>query len=265
MKNISLLFLVIAVITGCTTTQPALSIADTASLESFPVKGRQGLLINQQLSFGDYQTSRVKRSWTRGGNTRIGIPMGNVYDIKYPDLISMEYINRDQAFYFQIQDVHGNHSDVYSVSQFASKDLRIGDNPNSIINILEDIFGMNDFSADLFYLQLFLNDENRPWQLILDNHAAQMFADRYRGVFALDQENFYTLEPITKVMGKNGPKDLVMGSIGYEILNRKNEPVAAVSLVNGGNVYFNTSDTKERFLLANLCAALLLQEDIAEN
>lgn len=58
---------------------------------------------------------------------------------------------------------------------------------------------------------------------------------------------------------------MLVGSIGYEILSRQNELIAAVSLVDGGNVYLNTKDPRERFLMANLCAALLLQENIADN
>jgi len=36
--------------------------------ESIPyeVKGKNGWLINQKLSFGEYKTGEVKRSWTKG-------------------------------------------------------------------------------------------------------------------------------------------------------------------------------------------------------
>ncbi|GAB2777096.1 hypothetical protein GCM10010465_24750 [Actinomadura fibrosa] len=241
--------------------EPALSVPQTTS---FPVKGRQGLMINQKLSFGDYKTSRVKRSWTRGRNTRIDVLSGQAADPAYPNLVSLNYNNRDQSYHFQMTDFFGNVSDIYAASGFFSKDLQIGDNPNSIINILEDLFSGINFSSNVFYLQVFLNEQERPWQLVLDNDAAQFFAKEYTGLFAIDKYNYYTLKPITRVQGKKGPEDLIMGSVGYEIFNNKEESVAAVSLVDNGTVYLHTKDPDERFLMSNLCAALLLQEEISE-
>lgn len=263
MKKLLLLSLVLASF-SCKTMQPALSISESDLLESHPVKGRQGLLINQRLKFGEYETSRVKRSWTRGGNTRLNYPFGTIADPTYPNLISMDYVARNQAYYFQMSDAYGNISDVYGISDYKSQDLQIGDNPNSIINILQDIFGKTDYAENLFYLQFYLNDERRPWQLLLDNHAAAFFIKEYQGVFALNEKTYFTLKPITKVMGKKGPEEVWAGNMGFEIFNSSDESVAAVSLVDGGNVYFHTKDPKERFIVANLSAALLLQQDVTE-
>ena len=44
----------------------------------------------------------------------------------------------------------------------------------------------------------------------------------------------------------------------------KGVTVAAVSLVDNGMVFIGHTDAAERFLLANACAALLLQEAIDE-
>ena len=253
-------FSIAILLIACTPIKPALSVTET---NAFPVKGRQGLLIKQKLSFGDYQTSPVKRSWTRSGNTRIDLISGQVADPSYPNLISKDYSGSDQKFYFNIIDFFGNAADVYAVSEFHAEDLQIGDNPNSVINILEDIFGGSDFSEDLFYLQIFLNDEAKPWQLVLDNQAAQVFADEYTGFLALDENEFYALEPITHYEGKNGAQRMAAGSIGYEIFNREGNSVAAVSLEDNGVVYLHTKDPSERLLLSALCSALLLQQDIA--
>ncbi len=263
MKATMYLALAFACVLSCSPLQPALSLNETSKLESYPVKGRQGLLINQKLSFAEYQTSKVKRSWTKGGNTRIEEPWiaPGVY---FPDLISLNYADRQQSFYFQMEDAHGNFSDVYGNSDFESADLQLGSNPNSIVNIMEDIFSGVDYSSNVFYLQLFINEEQQPWQLVLDNQAAQVQAKQYTGLFAFDRDLYYTLRPITKVQSKKGPKPILMGSIGFEIFNNREETVAAVSLIDGGYVYLNTSNPKERFLLANLVSALLLQQDVSE-
>lgn len=259
MKN-SFFLLLCLLLVSCSPMKPALSVAETSA---FPVKGRQGLLIRQKISFSDYETSVVKRSWTRSGNTRVDLISGQVHDPSYPNLIAMDYADSDQSYYFNIQDFFGNIADVYAVSAFHSRDLQIGDNPNSVVNIIEDIFGGSGYSENLFYLQIFLNNETAPWQLILDNDAVQFLADEYTGFFALDADNYYTLQPLTQVSGKNGPRE-IFGSIGYEIFDKRGISVAAVSLVDRGEVYFHTKDPSERFLLSGLCAALLLQEDISE-
>lgn len=245
---------------ACTPLKPALSVTET---NAYPVKGRQGFLIRQKLAFGDYETSPVKRSWTRSGNTRIDLISGQPADPSYPNLLAKDYADSEQSFYFNITDFFGNAADVYAISEFHSEDLRIGDNSNSVVNILEDIFGSSDFSEDLFYLQIFINEEVRPWQLILDNQAAQVFADDYTGFLAKNADEFYALEPITHYEGKNGAERIAAGSIGYEIFNKEGNSVAAVSLVDKGEVYLHTKDPSERLLLSALCAALLLQQDIA--
>lgn len=265
MRSILLLSFAMLLLSGCNTMEPVLSVSESDELQTLAVKGRQGLMINQKLEFGEYKTGKVTRSWTRGGNTRLDLPFGTVSDPNYPNLISMDYVHRNQAYYFQLSDDRGNISDVYGTSFYNARDRQIGDNPNSIINILEDIFGKADYAENLYYLQLYINDERRPWQLLLDNHAAVAFANKYQGVFALDEKAYFTLKPLTKVFGKKGPKEVWSSeSMGFEIFNSSNESVGAVSLVDNGKVYLHTRDPKERFILANLSAALLLQQNIAE-
>lgn len=237
--------------------QPALSNSGKAEVQGLEVKGRQGLLINQKLSFGEFQTSKVRRSWTRGREGSFGVPVG----AGGRDVLSYETIEKAQSFSFQMEDLNGNRSIVNALSEFAAEELQLNKN---IGGLVEDLFGVTLTGNNIFYLQLFINNELQPWELILNNEAAQVAAKEYKGLFAASEDLYYVLKPITKVEGKKGPTNLLMGSIGYEIFNKNEEPVAAVSLVDGGQVFFQTSDPSERFLLANLCAALLLQENIGE-
>lgn len=52
------------------------------------------------------------------------------------------------------------------------------------------------------------------------------------------------------------------GSAGFEIRNQDEAPVAAVSLIDKGVVYLKELTDREKTLLANACAALLLQEQL---
>lgn len=244
----------------CTTPKMAVSETGWENKQTFKVKGRQGILIKQKLSFGSYATNTVKRSWTKGNSSRTGI--GTVVNAAYQNIISVEYINKKQTIRFSLTDDKQQQSDVYCASKFAARDLQIGNRPNSIINIAEDLLGVTSQSTSFYYAQIYTDDKAGPWQLLLDNQAAQARAKSYQGVLALDKENYYTIKPVYKMETKKGNQPILGGSIGFEIFNPQQQPVAAVSLIDNGMVFMNSNSDKERFLLANLCAAILLQQEI---
>jgi hypothetical protein len=75
--------------------------------DEYNVKGRQGILIKQKLSFGEFSTTRVKRSWTKGSSSRFGIGKRNAKD-EWVNLISTEYINIKKTINFSLSDVRNN-------------------------------------------------------------------------------------------------------------------------------------------------------------
>lgn len=259
MKKILIGALCTSVFVGCSTPKIALNGAD---FREMPVSGRNGFLIKQKLSFGDYATSYVKRSWTRGSTYREGLSRGNPTDPYYENIISMEYEKKKQTINFSIADNMKNSSEVRCVTKFSSDDLIVGNNPNSLLNIgIELLRGLR--STNTYYAQIFINGQQKPWQLLLDNIAMQDKPGSYTGVVALDKEHYYSLVPVNKMLGRKGrPQKILFGSIGLELRNRYDKAVATVSFLNNGKVYMNTTDKKEEFLLANICAALLLQQEI---
>ncbi|WP_333876926.1 hypothetical protein [Flavobacterium sp.] len=249
---------------ACTPFKPAVSNADINTLTEYKVKGRQGLLINQKLSFGEYQTSKVKRSWTKGGNSRSTVSVSTVTDILYPEILTEERVNRNQTFSFQMSDAFQNKSDAYAASDFEADKILIGNNPNSVVNIIRNITGKDVEQSNMFYAQIYLNQSEKPWELVLDNYASQKDAKQYAGFFSVNENQYYILKPITQLQTSKGPKSIWMGSVGFEICDTLNKTVAAVSLMDNGLVYMAEVSEEERFLLANLCAVLLLQQDVAD-
>lgn len=248
----------LVIASSCSTPKIALN---GEGFTEMPVKGRNGFLIKQKLSFGDYKTTSVKRSWTKGGTARKGFG-GYRSDGTYDNIISMEYTNRKQTVNFSLADAAGNNSEVRCVTRFSSEDLVIGNNRNSIPNIIIELArGMR--STNTFFVQVFLNDEDKPWQLLLDNQAMHTDAKTYTGKLALDDDHYYSIVPVNKMLNKKGEaKNILFGSIGLDLRNKDNKSVATISMLDKGKVYLNTADKKEAFLLANICAAILLQEQI---
>jgi hypothetical protein len=247
----------VLLITACSSPRIALN---GEGFTEMPVKGKDGFFINQKLSFGDYKTTSVKRSWTKTRSSRTGIGSYNS-DGSYDNIVSMEYTNRKQTVNFNLTDGLQT-SEVRCVTKFSSDDLVVGNNPNSLPNIIIGLArGMQ--STNTYYVQVFMNNEVKPWQMLLNNNAVQDKPESYKGAVALNNESFYNIVPVTKMLNKKGEaKNILFGSIGLELKNKEDKAVAAVSFLDKGKVFLNTTDKKEAFLLANICAALLLQQQI---
>lgn len=252
----------LAMVAGCTPIKLGLSDDLRNNSDEYPVKGRQGILINQKLSFGEFATSKVKRSWTKGSSSKTGFGFGsNPYADDYENIIGVEYINKKQTLHFSLTDGTQS-SEVYCVSKFHSEDLQIGKNANSGVNILLDLLGKGVSSESNFYVQIFTNRTDRPWQLLLNNQAAQANAKTYAGVFAQSKDDYYTIVPVTKLEAKGQLRNMPFGAAGFEVRNSEGRTVAAIDIMDKGVVYLGKTTSQERFLVANVCAALLLQEHI---
>jgi hypothetical protein len=217
--------------------------------KEYPVTDQKPLFRQQTLAFGDYKTLEVKRSWTKGTKGSTGFSMGSAS-------VYVDNIRKKQTFRFKLQDGPQT-SETYCATTLRTKDLVIG-NSNSGFNLALDLASIAIETENLFYARISPDPEAQPWELFLDNQAAQR-SKTYAGSLAQSPENYYTIVPVNKLQGKNGPVALPFGTIGFEFRNKEGLPVAAVSMINKGVVYLNEVPAAEKFLLANACAALLLQ------
>jgi hypothetical protein len=229
-----------------------------------PVKGRQGILIKQKLSFGDYATERVDRSWTKGSSWTIGAAKRTLEVPDATNIISYDHIKRKQTLRFASVHPSGAAADVYAVTKVNAREIRIGEgNGWGSFNIDLGWF-KNRNSNNLYYVQIYMDGDREPWQLILDNDISQRQPGKYIGYLVGGNGRYYQLKPAQYIAGKNGEaKKILMGSVGFEIQDEHNNSIAAVSTIDNGQVYFtNHIQPGERFLIENLCAAILLQEQI---
>lgn len=260
MRNIfytTTLFAIISLV-SCKPFQLSLGEGLKDNNDAMEVKGRSSH-INQKLSFGNYKTTKIKRSWMKGSGGYIGSGFGNPMQEGYVNLIGANYVNKQQTLHYGLTNGTDT-SMIFCVSKFNSEDLLIGKNQNSIFNIGMDIFGGGYKSESGYYVQVFPTVKSSPWQLTLDNEAAQAHPNTYKGLFAKNDKEYYTIHPANKVE-KNGKTGATLfGSMGYEIRNAQGQAVAAVSTMDKGMVYLQKTNEQERFLLANLCSAILLQE-----
>lgn len=249
-----------AMLASCTPFKMAVSDSLKQEHDEYSVAGRQGILIKQKMSFGEYYTTDIKRSWTKGGSSGFGIGKVGPTAAQFENLISIEYIKRKQTIRFELTDGKQN-SQTYCVTKFNAKDLSIGKYDNSILNIGLDLLGLAGWSESTYYVQIYTKDNDRPWEMLIDNQAAHARSKTYTGMLTLNKDKYYTIVPVTQ-MEKNGKTGTALANLGFEFRDASGKAIAAVSLIDKGMVFLGKTSVEERLLLANACTALLLQEEI---
>lgn len=231
-------------------------------VKDYPVKGKQGLLVKEKLSFGDYRTLDVDRSWTKGSEVTTGLTVGVPTDDFYKKIITTDKIHKKQTLFFALGDSHGNQSTTYSVSQLDAKDFNIGNSDVSVFNLLLDLAGPGAKSSNVSYSRIYVGPSAEGWDLFIDNQAAVAQPKKYMGYLAKNDTEFYTITPVTKVKNKKGKVGAMpFGSVGFEIRSKDGEALAAVSVIDNGIIYLKETDPQEQLLLASACAALLLRPE----
>lgn len=264
MQKLLLVGLVLVLFSNCRPARMALSTDRWNAKEEYAVAGKRGLFTRERMSFGEFYTTAVKRSWVKGSGSKFGLGTGTPNNYDYTNIISFEKIRKRQTIRFSLTDSRRKESEVYCVSKFNASDWQVGGNPNSIVNIGIDIFeAIKRRPESKYYVQLYLRANEKPWELVIDNVESQRRPKEYIGLLSQNRDNYYTIVPVQQMEGKDGqPANILFGAIGFEFRNAKNQPVAAVSLIDKGVVYFQNVSHDEKFLLANACAALLMQEEI---
>lgn len=250
----------IIAVAACSPAKIAINDTSWKQKEELTVKGRNGFLIKQKLSFGEFKTTTVKRLWTKGSSWGFGMPVAN----DWVERLNIEFVRRKQTVRFSLTDANGNVSEVTAFSKVRWTDLSIGNNPNSVVNIIGDLLQIGDAGTSTYAVRIFTAKDEQPWEMIIDNNAAQLHAKSYTGLLARSKTEYYTVTPVYKLMNKQGRAVTLPfgGSVGFEFKNQSNQAVAAVSLIDNGVVYFNQVPVKEKFLLANAAASLLLQQQL---
>lgn len=229
-------------------------------IKDYPVKGKNKIFSKESLTFGDYKTLEVDRSWTRGTQATSGITVGIPTDEFYKKLITTDHISRKQTLYFALADNEGNQSKAYSLAQLDAKDFNIGNCPVSAFNLLLDLAGPGVKSANISYTKIYIGSSAEGWELIIDNQAAQAIPKKYVGYFAKSNTAYYTLIPTSHVKDNKGKVgSMPFGSAGFEIRSMNGQPLAAVSIIDNGVIYLADIAPEERLLLATACTALLLR------
>jgi hypothetical protein len=262
MKKINLLLLsaVLYALSSCTTGRVAFTNPNWQNKAGYAVEGRsQTVLQKKPLRFGEFYTTRIITSSKHSSAQTTDIEGRRTS--RYNGVAGILKEHSKSSRRFTLSNGNGQEAEVITYNQLNASTYLFGRNVQMNFDFLLRTLGMDKKTENSYYVQVYEPDEDKPWELILDMDAIEMNPKNYAGTFALDEQHYYNIKPITRMMGKSGPSSIAVGCIGYEIMNPEGDAVAAISLLGNCSVHLSENlSARDRFLMAGLCAALLLNE-----
>ncbi|HEX8331325.1 MAG TPA: hypothetical protein VF622_01815 [Segetibacter sp.] len=270
MKTRIILITIIA-LTSCTAAKLSVPDAFTSQAAKMSVKGLNGWMINQKLSFGNYQTSPVKRGWDFGSSfqyTKFRIrpeeALLKVFNID-TDNKSLKHRNK---FQYTIED--GNLvAEVYATEKFNEKQLVYKSNNPYLGNASKTNKYEYAFTAAIMPLT---TTDNDPWSLVLMNRydiakdtARKLFDRHYveeEGYATNGKENI-AIRPlrIENITTKSGKQTKVFGGkmlSGYE-LQWDGGVVAIIDILDNNIWMYKDLEPSEKLVLSSIASAILLK------
>lgn len=269
--NYRIIIIALIALSSCTAAKVSVPEKFSAQATRMPVSGLNGWMISQKLSFGPYNTSRIKRGWDFTSSlqyTKFRISpeemMLRVFDI------STDKRNLKQKNKFQYTLEDGNLvSEIYATEKFSEKQLVYKSNNPFIGNVSKTNKYEYAFTAAIMPLTATNND---PWSLVLMNKydiakdtARRLFDRPYveeEGYATNGKENI-AIRPlrIENVTTKSGKQTRVFGGkllSGYEI-QWDGGVVGIIDILDNSIWITNDLEPADRLIVSSIASAILLK------
>ena len=267
------LIIAATVFTLCSCTAAKVSVPSQfrESATRFPVKGLNGWMVKQKLSFGPYQTSNIKRGWDFSNsfqftkfNVRPEEMLLKVFDI------DTDKKNLSQKNKFQyIIEAGDQAAEIYATEKFSEKQLVYkSNNP-----FLGEAYKTNTYEYSFTAAIIPLTGQQRePWSLVLMNRY-DASKDTARGIFdrpyveeegyATNGKDNVTIRPLRleNITTKSGKQTKILGGkmlSGYE-LQWDGGVVAIIDLLDNSIWMYNDLESSEKLLLSSIASAIMLK------
>jgi hypothetical protein len=231
-----------------------------------------GWMVNQKLSFANYQTSKVKRGWDFTASLQY-----TKFTINPAEILAKVFLDVDtdkrknyQRHRFQYVVSDGQlETEIYATERFEERQLVYKSNNPYIGTVSKTNKYEYAFTAALLPLNL---SDKAPWQLVLINRY-DVVNDQNRGVFSrpyVEEEGYATngkenvaIRPLRseKVSNNKGGETKVLGGpilTGYE-LQWNGKPAAMIDILSNEIWMQNGLNAEQKQLLASMASAILLK------
>jgi hypothetical protein len=227
----------IAAITSCHPARLVYSPGLQSETAALSVKGRNGFQIGQKLSFGGYQTGKIRRGWTSG------------YEIPF----RVSFRGAKEKLSYDLVSPDGARAEVSCISKFKAIEYQMVKDYFSIPLQVENFFAGN----------IFLQESGTNWDFIVYNPEGGYLLGESSG-YAQNGAQRIDFIPIRKLEGQPAWLD-PLTVYGYELaLGEK--VLGAVSLMNRGEVRLADGvDPELKLVVASLATGLLLRHSPADS
>ena len=264
-------FLAAMLLTSCTAAK--LSVPDAFQKQStrYSVKGLNGWMINQKLSFGPYQTSSVKRGWDFTSSvqyTKFRISPEEAILRVFDVTTDKRNLNQRNKFQYILQEGE-QIAEIYATEKFSEKQLVYKSNNPNIGTASKTNRYEYAFTAAILPLT---GKEKDPWSLVMINKydiakdtARKLFDKPYveeEGYATNGKENI-AIRPlrIENVTTKSGKQTKVFGGkllSGYE-LQWDGGVVALIDILDNSIWIYKDIEVSDKFILSSVSSAILLK------
>lgn len=199
--------------------------------QMMPVKGRQGLRINQKVSFGEFHTSRVRRGWTA----------------KYNIPFLLRFQGAQEKLSFSQFDAQGNEAMVSAIGKFRSTEL----------SILGGYFGIPLEYKNYFAGNIYLPKTEQMFDFVVYNPEANFKLLPTSG-FLKNAGLNVAIEGVTQLDDR---KVWNIDNLGFEY-KVDGRSVGAVQIFKNGKVWLRKGlPEEEKLVLAALSTALMIRNN----
>jgi hypothetical protein len=273
-NNVPALLLLAGVIVttlSCTTIKLAVPQQFSSQATSLHVSGLNGWTLHQKLSFGNYQTSPVKRGWnTTSGREDKPAAISTedrllkVFNIDRSNMT----VNQKNKFQFTVED--GNQvAEIFCLEKLTKEQLVTKSNNRWLGDTYDTKNYQYSFTAAILPLKV---KDDAPWQLVLYNNYDEKkdTAHRLFDLPYVEEEGYVTngketviikplrVQQFTTKDGREAKFPIKMMS-GYEL--RIDDGVVGIIDSFDNNIWmYNDLDADTKLLLAAVSSALMLRK-----
>jgi len=237
----------------------------------YPVKGLNGWMVSQKLSFGPYQTSKVKRGWDFQSSlqyTKFRLSPEE-YILKVYDINTDKSTHKQRSKFQYTISEGSSEAEIYATEKFEEKQLVYKSNNPYIGSASKTAKYEYSFTAAI--VPLSENGED-PWSLVLINKydlqkdtARRLFDEPYveeEGYATNGKENI-AIRPlrVDKVTTASGKEAKVFGSkmlSGYE-LQWDGRVVGVIDILDNSIWLANNLEPKQKLIIASVASSVLLK------
>jgi hypothetical protein len=270
-KSIAAFAMSLLLLSSCTSIKLSVPQQFAAQATDMPVKGLNGWALHQQLSFGNFNTSKVKRGWNIS-SARADKPAAITTEDRLLKVFNIDKsnitVNQKNKFQFTINDGNST-ADIFCLEKLTKEELVVKSNNRWIGDTYDTKNYQYSFTAAILPMKI---KDDAPWQLVLYNNYDEK-KDTARKLFDLpyvEEEGYVTngketivikplrVQQFTTKKGREAKFPVKMMS-GYEL--RIDDAVAGIIDSFGNKIWFyNDLDADTRLLLASVSSALLLRK-----